>query len=265
MGSTCTIERHDLDLDDEPKPAPPPPKTNLPPTPTPTPTGRIGEGARLYTYPDSELGQRNGGGNEPLAPIRKVDAMNPYSSLAQKRFQNYQRGPHQTNPGRDSVYVYQNGNTYSGALVNGLREGVGEETTPAGDGYNGEWKNDMKHGRGVMVLANGDHYVGDFIENRAEGNGVFYRLFDDERVRYEGEFVNGLEQGKGVETYPDQSHYDGDFVQNEKHGKGTFTFQDQSKFIGDFKHDIISGHGKSSELLHFLIKFQFLYDFLINF
>ena len=213
---------------------------------------RISDGARLDTYPNSELGQKNPTNKEPIPPVRRVQEMNTYSQNAQKRFQAAQRGQHSFDQAL-GVYAYQNGNTYNGQYRSGLREGIGEEITPNGDGYNGEWRNDMKHGRGVMVLANGDHYVGDFFENRAEGNGVFLRLFDGEMVSYNGEFKNGVEDGQGTETYPDGSNFKGGFLKNSKNGQGTFTFKDGSTFRGSFEDDIITGHGKCSI---FLINFS---------
>lgn len=210
---------------------------------------KSGEGILLHLYPHSELGNNNFNGDEPVAPIISAAAMNPYSELVKKR--NKELPPSGIGPDPSLAsnptfgpYAYENGNTYTGQFKAGLREGIGEETTPDGDGYTGQWLRDMKHGKGRMLLANGDYYEGDFFENKPQGNGIYIRGFDKDKITYTGEFRNSEQNGYGVETYPGGACYKGDFKRNTKAGTGEFLFPDQTKYKGDFKDNVANGKGK---------------------
>lgn len=62
------------------------------------------------------------------------------------------------------------GGSYVGAFREGLKEGQGEEVSPAGR-YTGKFQADRKTGRGEMVWASGDRYQGRWLNDRPDGYG----------------------------------------------------------------------------------------------
>ena len=83
---------------------------------------------------------------------------------------------------------------YTGALLNGLRNGMGTQAFKSGDVYVGAFKDDMITGNGTYYYDAGGIYEGSFINGIKVGIGK--RLYIDKREYY-GEWDNGLWNGYG--------------------------------------------------------------------
>ena len=86
-----------------------------------------------------------------------------------------------------------NGNTYTGEVKDGKRNGKGTFVFSDGGKYVGDFKNGIMEGQGTLTDAQGNLYVGDFKNGKIEGNGVFT---DANQIKYIGvfkdnKFVNG--------------------------------------------------------------------------
>ena len=67
------------------------------------------------------------------------------------------------------VIEYENG-TYTGEVVNGVREGKGKFVMNNGAVAYGEWVNDFMHGEGIYRSFNGEViYEGNFVNGDMEG------------------------------------------------------------------------------------------------
>ena len=72
-----------------------------------------------------------------------------------------------------AVHDYEDGSTYSGDWVRGMRSGWGVFTTPDGVRYAGEWRTDRYDGLGVVRYASGNRYEGEFLASHRHGRGLF--------------------------------------------------------------------------------------------
>ena len=61
---------------------------------------------------------------------------------------------------------------YEGEWSNGLKHGLGTETTSNNEIYEGEFKNDLRHGTGKCTYFNGDIYEGGWRKGLKHGKGV---------------------------------------------------------------------------------------------
>ncbi|MFO0117852.1 MAG: hypothetical protein ACK521_09655, partial [bacterium] len=56
-------------------------------------------------------------------------------------------------------YIWADGSSYDGAVLNGLRHGKGKYINmKEGVEYNGKWENGMRHGYGELTYRNGSLY-----------------------------------------------------------------------------------------------------------
>jgi hypothetical protein len=82
----------------------------------------------------------------------------------------------------NGTYIFNSGDKYSGAFINGQFNGQGKYIYKSGAYYDGTWSNHKKSGQGVYI----------------------YRQSSD-KLKYEGAFSNGKFNGQGVLTYKNGS------------------------------------------------------------
>lgn len=113
----------------------------------------------------------------------------------------------------------ENGNIYTGNLLNGQRHGEGTLFIKDGGKYEGDWKNNLYDGNGTLVLPNGDIYIGEFSLGFIHGNGKMF--------------------------YPDGSYYKGDSVYGVREGFGLYYVNNDNKYTGYWKNGLRDGKGKA--------------------
>ena len=105
---------------------------------------------------------------------------------------------------------YQNGDSYRGAAVGGVREGFG-----------------------TYFFADGGFYRGCFHADNCEG----YGMLDEGNGRvYEGLWKDDKRCGYGEQTFESGSKYFGWWKDNVYHGFGRFVFASGSENVGEFKN-----------------------------
>jgi hypothetical protein len=120
---------------------------------------------------------------------------------------------------RVNARVYDNGDTYSGAIdsVTGKRDGSGTFVSfSTGEKYEGEWVNDWKQGHG-MEESTTAKYIGTFIDGQKEKGTLIVK----NHYTYNGCF-NSLNEfhGQGKIVSIAGESYVGEFYKNLKHGVG---------------------------------------------
>ena len=86
-----------------------------------------------------------------------------------------------------------------------------------GDSYMGYMLNGVKHGRGVYLFGNSSQYKGNWCNGVMHGWGVF--MEQETGDRFEGEWVDG-ERSFGSYHYSNGDTYHGGFLDNKKQGRG---------------------------------------------
>lgn len=116
----------------------------------------------------------------------------------------------ESDTGDDVLLRYQNGDSYRGAAVGGVREGFGAYFFAGGGFYRGCFHADNYEGYGMLD----------------EGNGRVYKGLwkDDKRCGY------------GEQTLESGSKYFGWWKDNVYHGFGRFVFASGSENVGEFKN-----------------------------
>lgn len=120
-----------------------------------------------------------------------------------------------------------------------------------GESYSGDFVDGVRIGSGKYIYVNGDEYVGGFDENKKHGMGRFRYsgkpLASEEEADvvqasglYQGEFFDGLKQGQGSFRYQNGDVYSGSWLKGKKHGGGTYVFADGSKLSGIWSEGYLS-------------------------
>lgn len=137
---------------------------------------------------------------------------------------------------------WDNGESYSGQMKDGKRQGQGTFIWQNGQSYTGAWQNDLPEGRGSLRFANGDLYEGDIKAGVPEGFGI--KHFTASGDRYEGQFKAGGIDGFG--TYADKSgnRYTGQWQAGIKQGKGKYEWQGGQRYEGEWAQDQPNGQGE---------------------
>lgn len=179
--------------------------------------------------------------------------------------------------------------TYTGHLVDGLPDGVGEFASTNDNGldwtYIGNWKsghfdgqgtsffsddrinvstykNDYANGTGVALYSDGSVYHGEITNGQLTGNGTYFSLSGN----YSGIFSNGSLNGQGT-AYYSGNIVEGTFKDGRLNGDGTINYLSGEKVIGKFTDDAsglngsgilysTDGSSKECEFVNGEIKFK---------
>lgn len=121
----------------------------------------------------------------------------------------------ESDTGDNVLLRYQNGDSYRGAAVGGVREGFG-----------------------AYFFADGAFYRGCFHANKYEG----YGMLDEGNGRiYKGLWKDDKRCGYGEQTLESGSKYFGWWKDNVYHGFGRFVFASGSENVGEFKNEKENG------------------------
>ena len=116
----------------------------------------------------------------------------------------------ESDTGDNVLFRYQNGDSYRGAAVGGVREGFG-----------------------AYFFAGGGFYRGCFHAENFEG----YGMLDEGNGRvYKGLWKDNKRCGYGEQTFESGSKYFGWWKDNDYHGFGRFVFASGSENVGEFKN-----------------------------
>ena len=116
----------------------------------------------------------------------------------------------ESDTGDNVLFRYQNGDSYRGAAVGGVREGFGAYFFAGGGFYRGCFHADNYEGYGMLD----------------EGNGRVYK----------GLWKDHKRCGYGEQTFESGSKYFGWWKDNDYHGFGRFVFASGSENVGEFKN-----------------------------
>jgi len=117
----------------------------------------------------------------------------------------------------------EDGTSYDGELVGGLREGFGLWRSSSSS-YAGEWRNNLQEGYGTQLWVEHDRtYEGHFSSGHVHGDGRMSWISPHGWFVYEGQYVMDIKHGTGKFTWPDGRIYDGDWREGKRWGKGDYT------------------------------------------
>jgi hypothetical protein len=158
--------------------------------------------------------------------------------------------------------TYSNGDCYTGAFADSLRNGEGTYTWSNGDQYEGHWIDDKMDSAGVYTFYNGNKLEGDFADNSfvsgtyttETNSGTFVFTISDGEINhlkltlpagdvYDGDFSDGSITGTGTFTFSNGDKYTGAFADGMRSGSGTYTWADGSSYQGMWASDLMSGEG----------------------
>ncbi|KAI9122358.1 hypothetical protein K1719_007047 [Acacia pycnantha] len=144
-----------------------------------------------------------------------------------------------------------NGESYSGALLGNMPEGMGEFSggyihgtgTYVGEDkltYRGRWRLNLKHGLGYQVYPNGDIFEGSWIQGTPEGPGKY--TWANGNV-YLGNMKGRKMSGKGTLTWINGDSYEGSWLNDMMHGFGAYTWSDGGCYVGTWTRGLKDGKG----------------------
>jgi len=152
---------------------------------------------------------------------------------------------------------------YEGDIVNGVKEGFGQEFFEGKLEYEGIFVNGKRDVEGTEYYPSGKiEYQGGYKFGSRHGNGKEYEL--DENLKYEGNYVNGFWNGNGKEYNCGMLAFSGIFksgkrwdgVGYDNNGKKLYELDNGCGFVkeystegilifeGDFKNGVKYGKGK---------------------
>jgi len=111
----------------------------------------------------------------------------------------------------------QDGNLYSGDLLNGIPHGNGTLFLKNGGKYEGEWVNGSYQGQGSLVMSNGNIYTGSFSNGFIHGEG---KMFYPDGSYYKGNYEYGIQEGFGLYYVDPNNKYEGYWENGLRNGKG---------------------------------------------
>lgn len=170
-------------------------------------------------------------------------------------------------------YIFPEGSTYVGEVLNGLRHGKGVyENREENLKYEGYWHNGLKHGKGILTindmvydgdffegakhnfgklkwLSSGNYYEGEFKENQICGNG--YMVWMDSNEKYIGQWKDNRQNGFGLHIWYEpkgelkylKNRYIGEWKNGLRHGFGIFFYSNGSKYEGMWEENLKNGFG----------------------
>ncbi len=86
------------------------------------------------------------------------------------------------------IYIYSNGDYYSGQWYQGKKQGQGSYLFKSGDQYSGSWHMNQKHGQGTYLFKSGQRYDGGWNLNQKHGTGT---ITFPNGLRIRGQWDNG--------------------------------------------------------------------------
>lgn len=131
------------------------------------------------------------------------------------------------------AFLFKDGGSYSGSIIDGKKEGEGILKWVDGCEYSGGFVNNMKNGRGIYRFENGEVYDGDWVDDVRHGQGKFTFATGDV---YEGEFENDIFKGQGKYTWASGEYYEGSFMHDTLHGRGIFYWASGRVYDGWFSY-----------------------------
>lgn len=144
-----------------------------------------------------------------------------------------------TSPKDTTIYYPNSQSTYTGQVLNGIRNGFGTMTWQSGDKYVGNWDNGFRKGKGTYFWPDGDKYEGNWDNNKTEGYGTYYWKNGN---KYSGEWRNDKREGQGEMKYTD-GVYKGAWRDGKRNGYGVFESNDGNKYAGNYVNDSRDGYG----------------------
>lgn len=141
------------------------------------------------------------------------------------------------------LHKYQNGDSYKGQLLEGVKEGEGLYRFKNGDFYKGNFENNNFHGKGTYTTSNGDIYTGAFLNSLAEGFGMCNFLTIDQIESYEGKWYDNCATGKGTLVFSMGDRYEGGFNNGRFEGKGVMLYSNGDAFDGAYSNGVVTGEG----------------------
>lgn len=147
----------------------------------------------------------------------------------------------------DTTVYYENGSSYRGSLVNGLKNGKAfYHDAMARMSYAGTYLDDTRHGSGTLTSDQESHsspeyvYDGEWAFDKREGHGQLIT----KHIKYSGDFRNDKYHGYGVYCDQEGTVYCGDWESGIRHGTAQVTFKNGDIFTGDFIKDKENGNGQ---------------------
>jgi hypothetical protein len=134
----------------------------------------------------------------------------------------------------DAINHNFDGGTYSGDVINGIRDGEGNCDYPNGDVYIGEWKDGKPNGRGTWKTPGGLVYEGEWKEGKVHGTGMSKSIPHDGMV-YMGNWKEKKFHGTGICNYPNGDNYIGQWKEGKRHRVGTCIYDDGHKRTEEWK------------------------------
>ena len=147
--------------------------------------------------------------------------------------------------------------TYTGMLVDGKLNGIGEIIFSSGDRYTGGLEAWRFNGDGVFHSADGWFYEGEFSEGQF-CKGKLYGANDDILTQdsdglsefvstdgwiYSGSFNEWGQSGTGKFTFADGAVYEGEFVRGLAEGHGFYQSPEGWSYNGNFHLGVFHGEG----------------------
>uniref|UniRef100_A0A7S0B9Y0 MORN repeat-containing protein 5 n=1 Tax=Pyrodinium bahamense TaxID=73915 RepID=A0A7S0B9Y0_9DINO len=139
-------------------------------------------------------------------------------------------------PSPEGEEVYEDGSSYVGQLLSGVRHGNGVWTSPA-EQYAGQWKNDQRDGQGRQTWQDGRVYEGQFKSGKFHGFGHMEWHMPNGMMVYDGQYVDDLKDGTGKYIWPDNRSYEGQWKRGHRSGQATYTNSQGHKREGIWKDD----------------------------
>jgi hypothetical protein len=105
-------------------------------------------------------------------------------------------------------YCYSNGDVYVGSWAKGVRNGKGEIVKRSGATYNGTWKHDMMQGELYARNTKGDAYTLNFKSGKCDDE-ISVRFANGDSFKGQ---IGDAGYKKGVYTFADGTSYDGTWL-----------------------------------------------------
>lgn len=138
--------------------------------------------------------------------------------------------------GEAQTITYDDGSTYTGQVVDGLRHGHGIRECSTGS-YEGQWEADTQHGRGKQIWTDGRTFEGDFVHGKFDGYGKMVWHTQKGLLVYEGQYKADLKHGSGKFAWGDGRIYDGEWNRGMRHGRGKYTNANSQEKVGYWVED----------------------------